>query len=237
MKPFTSLLVLSLLCACSREQATTPESNAAPQATAAKPSTAREAPVATPDTTAAGGTDASQGASSDTSSTPPDARGIAVGEPHPSGDVPVDAGPARYDGYGDLRFGMTPEQARKAWKGGLEGDALKSGECGYLHPAGTAAGPYLMFEGGVFVRYDVRGANTTAPGGGRVGLAADDIRRLYAGRVQESPHHYVEGGKYLRVADPTSKDRALIFEVDAPGRVTTWRAGRLPQVGYIEGCS
>jgi hypothetical protein len=94
-----------------------------------------------------------------------------------------------------------------------------------------------MFEQGRFVRYDIQGANTTAPGGGRVGLAADDIRRMYAGRLQESPHQYVEGGTYLRVADPASKVRALVFEVDEHGRVTAWRGGQTPQVGYVEGCS
>jgi hypothetical protein len=29
----------------------------------------------------------------------------------------------------------------------------------------------------------------------------------------------------------------LVFETDAAGKVTEWRAGLPPQVGYIEGCS
>ncbi|HZX80119.1 MAG TPA: lectin, partial [Lysobacter sp.] len=160
-----------------------------------------------------------------------------VGEPHPSGDVAVAAGPARADGYGELRFGMTADEARKAWKGELKGDEVKPDNCAYLSPAGTARGPYLMFEQGRFVRYDVHGANTVAPGGGHVGQSADDIRRLYAGRVEEQPHQYVAGGKYLRVADAASKGRATLFEIDEHGRVTTWRVGQAPQVDYVEGCS
>lgn len=235
MKPVASLLFLAVLCACSHPSAG-PADEAAAQAS--RPADAAPAaPAQGPAMTSSNQADPLSGAAPATGDVPPDARGIAVGEPHPSSDARIDAGPARYDGYGALRFGMSAAEARKAWDGTLQGDEVKTDNCAYLHAAGTAAGPYLMFEQGRFVRYDVRGANTTAPGGGRVGLAGDDIRRLYAGRVEESPHEYVPGGKYLRVADPASKDRALLFEVDEHGRVTTWRAGRVPQVGYVEGCS
>ncbi|HEY4582282.1 MAG TPA: lectin, partial [Lysobacter sp.] len=158
----------------------------------------------------------------------------AAGEPVPSRDD--GAGPARADGYGGLRFGMSADEARKAWNGTLKGDDVKPDNCAYLSPAGAARGPYLMFEQGRFVRYDIHQADAIAPGGGRVGLTADDIRRLYAGRVEERPHEYVAGGKYLRVADAASR-RATLFEIDERGRVTTWRVGQAPQVDYVEGCS
>lgn len=238
MKPVLSLLVLAGLCACSRP-ASPPEA-AAPDAAQSAPAhetamtAEREAPPQDHATPAA--PSPAPAPVSDAPAAPAANRGIAVGEPHPSGSVPIDAGPARYDGYGDLRFGMPVDAARKAWKGTLKGDDVAPGNCAYLSPAGTAAGPYLMFENARFVRYDVRGANTVAPGGGRVGMAADDIRRLYAGRVGEEPHKYEEGGKYLRIADPASKSHALLFEVDRAGRVTTWRAGQTPQVDYVEGC-
>lgn len=255
MKPVVSLLAFALLAACAPQNGTPPDasSGAAPTAatstptgTAVMPDTpspkdAKRAAGVVPPTSANAATDAASlpppSANATASDAPPKVRGIAVGEPHPSGRVPIDAGPARYDGYGDLRFGMSVAEARKAWKGELQGDDVKSGACGYLRATGTAAGPYLMFEHGAFVRYDVRGANATAPGGGRVGMAADDIRHLYAGRVQDAPHKYVQGGHDLRVTDPASKDRALLFEVDQYGRVTTWRVGRTPQVDYVEGCS
>ncbi|GGZ70545.1 hypothetical protein GCM10008101_26060 [Lysobacter xinjiangensis] len=221
MKPLMLLSVLVAASACSRPD-TSPVADGA--------ASAAQAPA----------TGDARADASSVDAPPPDAggaRGIAVGEPHPSGSVAVDAGPARADGYGDLRLGMTADEARKAWKGELKGDDVKADNCAYLSPAGTAAGPYLMFEQGRFVRYDVHGANTVAPGGGHVGLSADDIRRLYAGRVEERPHQYVEGGKYLRVVDAASKSRAMVFEIDEHGRVTTWRVGRAPQVDYVEGCS
>jgi len=39
----------------------------------------------------------------------------------------------------------------------------------------------------------------------------------------------------LRVTAPQGTG-ALVFETDAQGRVTRWRAGVPPQVDYVEGC-
>jgi hypothetical protein len=150
---------------------------------------------------------------------------------------PPGHGLARYDGYGDLRFGMTEAEARQAWRGDLDGDAPGDG-CHYLSPASAHAPSYfaLMFEGGRFVRYDVGNDRDVAPGGGKVGMDAGRIRSLYGDGVAESPHKYVEGGKSLRVPAPGG-DGVLVFETDAAGRVTAWHAGVAPQVDYIEGCS
>jgi len=80
------------------------------------------------------------------------------------------------------------------------------------------------------------GTDEMAPGGGKVGLDADEIRALYAGRVEARPHQYIEGGQYLRV--PATEGAGwLVFETDADGKVTSWRAGVEPQVDYIEGCA
>lgn len=161
------------------------------------------------------------------------------GVPPASAPVPAagKAGLARFDGYGDMRFGMSEAEARAAWGGELVGD---DGEgCHYLHPAWEHVPAYFafMFEGGRFVRYDVGNDGEVAPGGGRRGMDADAIRSLYAGRVEESLHKYVEGGSYLEVAAGDGSPGKLVFETDAEGTVGAWRAGVDPQVGYVEGCS
>ncbi len=156
-------------------------------------------------------------------------------------DVPPDAGavtrPTRFDGYGPVRFGMTEAEVLEAWDGTLRNDG--AGEvCHYLQPddENPTAHFALMIENGRFVRYDVGNADMVAPGGGKVGLTGDEIRALYPGRVESRPHKYVEGGQYLRV--PASEGSGwLVFETDAAGRVTSWRAGVAPQVDYIEGCA
>ena len=84
------------------------------------------------------------------------------------------------------------------------------------------------------MRYDVGNDTETASGGGKRGMSADEIKALYSGRVTETPHKYVDGGKYLKV---TGDGGAVVFETDAQGKVTEWHAGVEPQVNYIEGCS
>lgn len=159
-------------------------------------------------------------------------------EPGTTPDVPPPgSGLARYDGYGDMRFGMSEDEARKAWGGALQGEPGDG--CHYLNPAWEKAPSYFafMFDGGKFVRYDVGNDKEIAPGGGRRGMTEADIDAAYPGRVETSPHKYVDGGKYLRVKADDGSDGVLVFETDAHGKVSEWHAGVAPQVDYIEGCS
>ena len=150
-----------------------------------------------------------------------------------------DAGLVRMDGYGDMRFGMTADEAGQAWGGELKGTRDEGAGCYYLTPKWVEIPSdfAFMFENGKFVRYDVGTDREVAPGGGKVGMTADDIRGLYADRVEEAPHKYVEGGKYLRVGDSSGGQGKLVFATGADGKVTSWRVGVAPQVDYVEGCS
>ncbi|MEO5812277.1 MAG: lectin [Rhodanobacter sp.] len=151
---------------------------------------------------------------------------------------PVAEGMARYDGYGDLRFGMDETAFDNAWVGKLKGEAGPDSSCFYKSSAAaTAAGDLgFMFENGQFARYDVRSTKETAPGGGKVGMSEARIRALYGARIVVQPHVYVDGANYLRIAAPAG-DGVLLFETDEHGEVTRWRVGVPPQVDYVEGCS
>ncbi len=157
---------------------------------------------------------------------------------HPDADVPPAAdGVITFEGFGPARFGADQEQVRMAWGRDL-GDATPSepGGCYYLVPQPLGATGYaiaFMIEGDRFSRIDVRSDDYTAPGGGRVGMDRAGIERLYAGRVEATPHKYVDGAHYLRVRDG---DHALVFETDVAGQVGEWRVGTPPQVDYVEGC-
>ena len=146
--------------------------------------------------------------------------------------------PARYDGYGDMRFGMDEAAFGQAWGGELKGAPGQDSSCFYKTPKWVeqSAEFAFMFEGGRFVRYDVGTAKDTAPGGGKVGMSEAQIRALYGARVEAQPHKYVDGAKYLRIAAPQG-DGVLLFETDEHGKVTRWRVGVPPQVDYVEGCS
>ncbi|MBN6103677.1 lectin [Xanthomonas sp. CFBP 8703] len=152
--------------------------------------------------------------------------------------APAERQLARDDGYGDLRLGMSAAQARAAWGGELDGQPGETGGCHVLRPRWAKGGNDfgLMFEADKLVRYDVRTAKETAPGGGKVGMDLAQLRALYAGRVEEQPHKYIEGGKVLRIAGSTAQSGVLVFETDAAGKATSWRVGLPPQVDYVEGC-
>ncbi|MGN6382101.1 MAG: lectin [Dyella sp.] len=143
----------------------------------------------------------------------------------------------RFDGYGDMRFGMDEAAFRRAWQGDLAGTVDAAGGCSVLRPVWVKQPRDFgfLFEQGRFARYDVGTAKEAAPGGGKVGMDVAGIRARYGDRVQAAPHKYVAGAQYLRVAAPDGKS-ALVFETDAAGKVTRWRVGVPPQIDYVEGC-
>jgi hypothetical protein len=146
-------------------------------------------------------------------------------------------GLARYDGYGDMRFGMDEAAFRKAWQGDLGGQVDPAGGCSYLRPVWVKQPRDFgfLFEQGRFARYDVGSATEVAPGGGRVGMDVAQIRALYGDAVKATPGKYEAAAQLLRVAAPGGPG-ALVFETDATGKVTRWRAGLPPAIDYVEGC-
>lgn len=153
---------------------------------------------------------------------------------------PAAAGALDFAGFGTAPFGSDAQAVRAAWGGAVEGEADQADPeaCYYLRPAPrdtAGAGIAFMIEGGQFKRADVDDAAIVAPGGGRVGMQVGDIGLLYPGRVQEQPHKYVDGARYLRIGQEAS-EAVLLFETDADGRVGSWRIGVPPQVDYVERC-
>lgn len=164
-------------------------------------------------------------------------------EPAGAADAIPPSGDARMDGYGSLDFGLSPEEARAEWTGNpleVVGDPGDGSACHHLSPAGQPAPAHLafMFEDGMFVRYSVESPDLAAPGGGRVGMDEAALGGLYGKRLEAAPHKYVEGGKVLMSPeDGGALPSRLYFELGPDGRVTSWRVGLDPQVGYVEGCS
>ena len=157
-------------------------------------------------------------------------------------DTAAPAGPvsqASFLGYGDMKLGSTVEEARAAWGGELNGAPMEGTTCHYLWPKWITrpADFAFMMEDGRFVRYDVGADKETAPGGGKVGMSVEELQKLYGGALKASPHKYTQGGQYLSMDAGDVAPTRLVFEVDAAGKVTSWRVGLSPQVEYVEGCS
>ena len=157
-------------------------------------------------------------------------------------DTAAPAGPvsqASFLGYGDMMLGSTVDEARAAWGGELNGAPMEGTTCHYLWPKWITrpADFAFMMEDGRFVRYDVGTDKETAPGGGKVGMSVEELQKLYGGALKASPHKYTQGGQYLSMDAGDVAPTRLVFEVDAAGKVTSWRVGLSPQVEYVEGCS
>ena len=153
--------------------------------------------------------------------------------------LPANEGQAGFAGYGDMKLGSTVDEARTAWGGELNGAPMEGTTCHYLWPKWITrpADFAFMMEDGRFVRYDVGTDKETAPGGGKVGMSVEELQKLYGGALKGAPHKYTQGGQYLSMDAGDVAPTRLVFEVDAAGKVTSWRVGLSPQVEYVEGCS
>lgn len=162
-------------------------------------------------------------------------------EPTPATVAPSASNAVGFDGFGDAAWGADEQAIHDAWGAGLEAMPADLPEgCRYLLPRarpGDGYGMAFMLEGQRLVRIDVDSTHAVAPGGGQIGMAADQIMRLHGDAVEVRNHKYVDGGHYLRIPDPAGGQAVLLFETDAAGRVTGWRVGVPPQVDYVEGCS
>lgn len=93
-----------------------------------------------------------------------------------------------------------------------------------------------MVVDGVVARVDVDSNTVPTAEGARVGDIEKRVLALYAERVTVSPHEYTDG-HYLTVRPVTGDTSYLIIFETNRDTVTSFQAGRVPQVQYVEGCS
>jgi serine/threonine protein kinase len=145
--------------------------------------------------------------------------------------------PVSTEGIGPVLTGMTVEEAEAAARMSLRPLGGPNGDCQYFRPTRLADVSFLTING-VVARVDVQNPRIRTLSGVRVGDSAGRVRSVYGGNIVETPHEYVEGGLYLTYVPSASSDRTrMIFETDVGGRITLIRAGRLPEVAFVEGCA
>lgn len=142
-------------------------------------------------------------------------------------------------GYGPIRAGMTLAEAARAGGREFGEPQMGSEECDYFLFAGDTiqGSAHFMVISGQIARVDVNDSTISTAEGARIGDTEQRIQQLYPNRVIVLPHKYSDG-HYLVVTPASAADSGfnIIFETDGQ-RVTTYRAGRMPEVEYIEGCS
>ena len=141
------------------------------------------------------------------------------------------------EGLGAVQIGMTVKEAEKALGARLRSSGEKA--CTDLSRRdGRERNIRYMAENGRISRIDVTGPSQprilTAAGIG-IGASEEAVRRAYGAGLVVERHPYDPDGHYLKMDDP-DHSRGIIFET-AKGRVTSFRAGRYPALGFIEGCA
>lgn len=144
-------------------------------------------------------------------------------------------------GLGPVRIGMTVDEATKA-AGRIvvaptAAAMTASPGCAFARVEGLP-GVGLMLNDGVIGRVDISSGPISTSSGAHIGSTEQEIKTLFPGIITVTDHAYVDGGHYLTLTPTadTLKDFRVVFETDGQV-VTSYRAGKAPQVEWIEGCA
>ena len=139
-------------------------------------------------------------------------------------------------GYGPVKIGMSVEAAAQALGAKLVAEGpVDDPECYYLRPEPAVEGLWFMISDDHVARVEVNAPGITTRSGLGVGDSEARVKELLPS-AEVTPHKYVApDGNYLTVWS-ASRKAAVRFET-LQGKVTSFYAGRVPEVEYVEGCS
>jgi hypothetical protein len=142
------------------------------------------------------------------------------------------------DGLGPVQIGMTLDEAVSM--GLLNERPDIKGACDFVYPAVGSGVPFdvgVMVVKGKVARIDVDTGSVTTEDGARIGDTEDRVKNIYGDDLEIRPHKFIDGGHYLIVkGDSATAGKEIVFETDAANKVIMFRAGRLPEVEWVEGC-
>lgn len=136
-------------------------------------------------------------------------------------------------GIGPLTFGMTVAAAQPVIGTRLltETGRAPSGECYYVKPERGPAGVFMVVSKSTIERIDVRSGSVKTRSGLGIGTTLEQLKTALKEQLQ------VTGNSAVFV--PTSANDAnyrIIFETDGT-TVTSFRAGKIPEVNNPVGCT
>lgn len=148
------------------------------------------------------------------------------------------------NGLGPVIVGLTPAQVEERSDLTIEthfaGGTGRGGpqECRIGDVVGGALGVSVMTIGDEIARVDVVDNSAIQTLSGlSIGDNEAEVQQLYP-TATKSGHAYIRGGwyyTYRSVNEP--QDRALVVEVGAEGKVIRFRAGKMSEVTWVEGCA
>ncbi len=139
------------------------------------------------------------------------------------------------DGLGQIQIGMNLDDAVNM--GLLNENPNMNARCDYVYPPIGSGIPdvAVMVVRGKIARIDVDTGSVTTEDGIKIGDSEDKVKNVYGDDLTIEPHKYTDGHYMTVLGDSASAGKALLFETDGK-RVTNFRAGRLPEVKWVEGC-
>ena len=154
----------------------------------------------------------------------------------PLEDSVLDESTLRMNGIGDVMIGGTLAEASTALgEEMMHHEPSEGSTCSYAFSP-KMPGVAFMLDGETIVRIDTMEGDIETPEGIGIGDTEEAVRAAYGEGLIVTPHKYTDG-HYLTV-DGTGDDAMLRYVFETDGQVVTaYRAGRLPQVEWIEGCS
>jgi hypothetical protein len=139
-------------------------------------------------------------------------------------------------GYGPAKIGMSVAEASAALGMNLVSDGpVDDPECHYLRPEPAVEGLWFMVSNDRVVRIEVNAPGITTRSGLGVGDSEERVKEILPS-VEVTPHKYVApDGSYLTIW--TLDHAAAVRFETLQGKVTSFYAGRVPEVEFVEGCS
>ena len=148
---------------------------------------------------------------------------------------PVMAGQDRAKAEAALGQPLQPEPLPAARAASAAASVASAGRCHHRQSPQQPGVRYTL-SGDVVIRTETRDARYATVSGVQVGDSVAQVQKAYGKRLNSAPHPYFAQGKVLTVYAPDRK-HALVMEANDQGRIITMRGGRLPEVGWLEGCS
>lgn len=112
-----------------------------------------------------------------------------------------------------------------------------NGGCRYWMPVDGPAVVSFMATDGIIARVDVPSPSVSTLSGIRVGSTGKEVKTTYGRLIEPRRNEYDPKGEYLYFVPQDGSAGRMVFETGGEDRVDAIRAGRKPEVDFIEGCA